>query len=417
MAGYLSSGPRELKGELARIERHVQEPNRKYLVDYGDFLGLNNRKERTAMKRLIELRTVCQLGVCNDFKNMTKAEVEEIVRRINRLERNNRLGQSLHMPLAAYSKARIRITFKAFVKWLLGDRANELVGWVKMDRAAGTSKLPDELLTEDDVEKLLNACRNQRDKALIALLWDAGARIGEVLNLRVKDVVMSASSPSYVLLDGKTGRRRTPLSVSVPFLARYINDMRRDAGADAPLFITIRLNTPTNNALDYTNVKMLFEDLKGRSNLNKRLHSHLFRYSRCTFLATHGMSSVALERFFGWKNTKMPDHYSRLSGQQVDSEFFSAVGMKEEGEPEKPKLVSRPCYKCHVNNEATAKCCINCGSPLDKSPTEQLDEMETLRSELDKTKEAMAETQQNLEVLMKKLGFNPRTPLKTVLEL
>jgi site-specific recombinase XerD len=409
VAGYLSNGPKALRCELARIETQVQGPNRKYLVDYGDYLGLNNRKERTIMKRLMELRIVCRLGVCDDLKKLTRTEVEEIVRQINRLEVQNRLGKNTHKPVATYSKARIRITFKAFMKWLLGNKADELVGWIKMDRGAVISKLPDELLTEDDVERLLNACKNPRDKALISLLWDAGARIGEILNLKVKDIVMSADSPCYVMLDGKTGRRRTPLSVSVPFLARYINEMRRDVGAEAPLFITINHNTPTANALDYTNVKMLFEDLKERSRLSKRLHSHLFRYSRCSFLASKGMPNEAMKLFFGWSNLKMLDHYSKLSGKQVDEAFYTTLGMKENVEPEKPKLAIKQCWKCHTNNETMARYCANCGNPLDKSPVEQLDEMESVKQRLDKMTRAF-------DLLMEKAEPHTRAGILEVLE-
>jgi len=44
------------------------------------------------------------------------------------------------------------------------------------------------MLTQDEVQCIIDAAINKRDKAIIALLWDIGAQIGEVGNLRIKDV-------------------------------------------------------------------------------------------------------------------------------------------------------------------------------------------------------------------------------------
>ncbi len=409
MAKYLENGPCILKSELQHIEKGVSEPNRAYLLKYEDFLSLNGRKDRTRYKRLFELRTVCGLGVCKDFKALTKEDVEEIVRRVNRLKAMTAEGKSLDRDLNSYSKARIKLTFKQFVRWLLDSKADALVGWVKLDMNATNAKLPTEMLDETDIERLLTACRNVRDRALICLLWDTGARIGEVLNLRMKDLTLSSKGPSRIILTGKTGTRITPLSVSVPALTRYVNEWRRGAASEAPLFVTIRHNEPTQQAMDYPNVKTLLVDLKRRSGLEKRLHAHVLRYSRCTYLISHGMSTSAMVKFFGWKNEKMVGHYGKLSTAQVEEDFFRAMGMKQNGEPEKPKLTAKLCYKCHAANEPTAHFCINCASSLDKTPYEQLDDYESLRSELHDMKAAF-------NLLLERLDAKTKENVMKVLE-
>ncbi len=35
---------------------------------------------------------------------------------------------------------------------------------------------------------MMNACMNSRDRAMIPLLYESGARIGEIGSMRVKDV-------------------------------------------------------------------------------------------------------------------------------------------------------------------------------------------------------------------------------------
>jgi hypothetical protein len=51
------------------------------------------------------------------------------------------------------------------------------------------------MLTQDEVQCIIDAAINKRDKAVIALLWDMGAQIGEVGNLCIKNV-----KHDYILL-------------------------------------------------------------------------------------------------------------------------------------------------------------------------------------------------------------------------
>jgi integrase len=46
-----------------------------------------------------------------------------------------------------------------------------------------------DLITRGDIERMLDACNNARDKALISLLYDSGCRIWEILTLRMEDIV------------------------------------------------------------------------------------------------------------------------------------------------------------------------------------------------------------------------------------
>ena len=107
-----------------------------------------------------------------DAKKVTQTEMEDLVVKITKSQR------------AEISKNRIKMTLKSFYKWLYGDDVSpKIVKWIKIDKSV-SNKLPEELLTEEDIASLLNECKNQRDKAIIALLWDTGMRVGELLNLR-----------------------------------------------------------------------------------------------------------------------------------------------------------------------------------------------------------------------------------------
>ena len=79
-------------------------------------------------------------------------------------------------------------------------------------RSIAPRKLPPEPLTSDEVKRLLRACSQRassglRNRALLAVLWRTGLRIGEALALFPKD--LDVQGGTLVVLHGKGDKRRT----------------------------------------------------------------------------------------------------------------------------------------------------------------------------------------------------------------
>src|SRR6266487_3629433 len=75
----------------------------------------------------------------------------------------------------------------------------------------GGSKLDADLLTAAEIERLMRQCSRRaptgvRNRALIAICWRCGLRIGEALALAVKD--FDPDSGTLVVQRGKGGKRR-----------------------------------------------------------------------------------------------------------------------------------------------------------------------------------------------------------------
>ena len=65
--------------------------------------------------------------------------------------------------------------------------------------AAQSRKRPPEVLSSDEVRALIGACSNRaptgiRNRALIAVLWRCGLRVGEALALEPRDVDLNAGT-------------------------------------------------------------------------------------------------------------------------------------------------------------------------------------------------------------------------------
>ena len=83
--------------------------------------------------------------------------------------------------------------------------------------------------------------------------------------------------------------------------------------------------------------------------------------------------------------------YVHLSGKDVDNAVLKANGiLDEKGDPLIPKLTIKVCYKCHEKNEATAKYCNRCASPLGLSPIEQIKNSSDAEEKLNNIIEALS---------------------------
>ena len=208
---------------------------------------------------------------------------------------------------------------KAFYRWLYNsDEFPSVVKWIKVDSDT-LRKLPEDMLSEEEIKFLIQNCKNLRDSTVIALLWDTGMRIGEFLGLRIKDITL-AKTISYVKVYGKTGGRQVPLTFS---------NFRGNARPEDPLFTTLEHNTVSNTPMDYPHVSKLLHDLKERTNFPKRLYPHLFRHSRATHYANF-LTEAQAKVFFGWAGASaMMARYVHLGGRDIDNAVFrQMVGIR-----------------------------------------------------------------------------------------
>ena len=80
--------------------------------------------------------------------------------------------------------------------------------------------------------------------------------------------------------------------------------------------------------------------------------------------------------------------YVHLSGRDIDNAVFKANGMENKEDMAKPRFTVKICNKCRDPNEATAKYCIKCGTPLDLNVLQELESQDKFKGEVDSLKGA-----------------------------
>ncbi|MFH1978455.1 MAG: site-specific integrase [Candidatus Aenigmatarchaeota archaeon] len=222
-------------------------------------------------------------------------------------------------------------------------------------------KLPEELLTEDDIKKMISAANNIRDKALISVLYESGARIGELLTRRRKHITFDDYG-AVMTVDGKIGMRRVRLIHSVPLLANWMeNHPKRD---DDNVFLWISMNDYTN-PVKYMAIANMLKLTAKHAGIKKRIYPHIFRHSRATYMANK-LTEQQLKVYFGWTgDSAMASTYVHLSGRDVDNAILELNGIKEKTEENGNGFKVKNCPRCRVNSDPSSKYCNRCGMVLD----------------------------------------------------
>lgn len=360
-------------------ESSLSEDSKEKILEFIDDLSLQKISAGRRYAYILRLRKIAEI-IPNEFLNPETKDIKKVVRTVS-TTKVRWGGGELHEPsdnaIQAYS-----VTLKRFYKWLLTDdrKYPECVEWLKTTVGhKSREKKPETNITAKEVDKLLEGCRNARDKALISLLYDSGCRISELLSMRIKDLAFDKYG-AMISVTGKTGFRKVRVvGNSIAYIRSWLSNHPKSTDENAWLFTEL---VNFNNQMDYPEVRNMLKKAAERVGITRRVYPHLFRHTRATLLASK-IGEAPLEKHMGWVHgSKMSQTYVHLSGKDVDGAILCAYGVKMEDE-DKPLEEERPimCPRCETENPSNSKVCRRCWLPLDHAVLQEFLEKEALTVE------------------------------------
>ena len=200
---------------------------------------------------------------------------------------------------------------------------NRFLTWAETEGEAGAAKaqlpkLPRQLvdvLDRDELERMEDAAKTERDKLILRLLADTGIRVGELVNLRTADL-MERDRNHFIRVRGKGSRERlVPIPRLYRRLLRYAERGRPEDTSTDRLFIALRRRPGGDyEALTTSGVDQLIRNLAKTAGIRRRVYPHLLRHSYATWALTRGMNPIQLAQILGHSSLAMIQNvYSHLS--------------------------------------------------------------------------------------------------------
>jgi len=339
----------------------IHERNKELIREYQRDQTLNGLSDATLAKNLSRLKIIAE-HVEKPFDEMDKGDVKDLIEWLHSQD---------YTEDTIYTYKSVTRTFWKWMNPTDDGEAPPEVNWLEMNPPDSSDTLPKDLLTKEDIENQVDAAKNPRDKALIYMLYETGARIGELIDLTVGDIE-DRKNGKKVVIEGKTGARRLPLVESVPHLNNWLNK-HPNPEKDAPLWCKIQQGSPDDQlGYRYIREKILQKNME-RADIDKPSNPHHYRHSRASHLATE-LKEAQLCEWFGWvQGSDVPARYVHLSGRDIDNAYDQMHGLYEPDEEEEtPDVVE--CNRCQELNEPSASYCMRCGFALDQETAAEVEE-------------------------------------------
>ena len=172
-----------------------------------------------------------------------------------------------------------------------------------------TTKTVKEVISDEEIEKMRDKCKNLRDLAIIDLLYSTGIRIGELVRLNVDDIDFEERE-CIVFGKGDKERRVYFDAKTKIHLMSYINS-RFDT--NPALFVT--LDVPYNR-LQISGVEIRLRRLGRELGINK-VHPHKFRRTMATRAIDKGMPIEQVQKLLGHSQIDTTMHYAIVNQTNV----------------------------------------------------------------------------------------------------
>ena len=360
-----------LEGEMARLERAgISDYVRESIKEFLESVSVKEVTSHRIYFYAVRLRLLAEFM----REDCLRPDVKNITKLITRLKNTeSRRGGSY----SANTMNDFKIALKRFYIWKFKAIDPEINDLLKK-RESKANKRSEDIISQAEVREIVANAISPRDKFLIALAYDSGCRISELLTLRIRDI----KTDEYGIrlhVTGKTGERNVRcVGDSVALFSDWIARHPQRNDPDAYLFIKMDSGPfKGGDPLDYDSAQKVLQNAVARSGIKRRIHWHLFRHTRATLLA-RDVKEAPLEAQMGWiHGSKQTQTYVHLSDKDVDNSILKAYGV-EIKEKDHPRIddLPRVCERCGTINTSDAKYCKKCALPLDKSLLLELEEKE-----------------------------------------
>lgn len=237
-----------------------------------------------------------------------------------------------------------------------------------------------EALSPDQVMNMVEEASNPRNKLLPLLLFETGARIGEVLGMngaegiRLSDIELKEKYAEIEIetlkkkeANGDYPTRTLPLTRSVDLLQKWLEQHPRKNEAEAHLFCNLHAGrgTQPGDPMAYRNVNKTLDKLAEAAGVETRVSPHIFRHSSATHKGLK-WSAEKLMWWHGWEQLETAQNYIQENEQRLKNDHLEEEGVVESNKTGPDGYDQKKCGRCGEEWPPTTNFCGNCSLALDE---------------------------------------------------
>ena len=283
--------------DYSRVYVRHPKPKREYTLPEG-YLELLERKRYSASTIKTYRAYFSDFMEYHKGRNIDRLKVADINKYILYLVNEKKIS---------VSQQNMRINaIKFYYEQVKGGQRQYYGG---ITRAQEYKSLP-EVLSRNEVARILACLSNRKHRCMISLIYSAGLRRSELLNLTPKDII---SERMLVRIMGKGRKCRYSL-----LSEKLLKDLREYFKEYRPQKWLFEGETPGEQYSASALVKIL-KEAASRAGIKHRVHVHMLRHSFATHLLEQGTDLRTIQELLGHNDIKTTSIYLHVTSAHKSS--------------------------------------------------------------------------------------------------
>lgn len=277
------------------MDKQIEKKNNLYVREFLDYL----RYEKGSSENTIQ-------GYERDLKlflNYIHEDVSE-VKEEKIYEYVEKIGEKLKRNSVLRKVSSIRTFYKfCYLNKMVKEDPTGMLKSLKREK-----RLP-EVLTLKEVKQIIDNCNHSpegsRDKLIIKLLIATGARISEILNLKIRDV--ENQDYEFIKVLGKGSKYRI-----VPIYNSLEKEIKSFIENDRPHLKKSDETFKLFPSIRRENFWKRLKEIAEKVGIEKNIYPHIFRHSVATVLLSNGADIRIVQEILGHSNISTTEIYTHV---------------------------------------------------------------------------------------------------------
>lgn len=244
-----------------------------------------------------------------ELKDLTKETIEKYLEYLEK-EKNNSIS-TVNQRLAA---------IKSFFNYLTIEDIEyiSLCNEIHSIKIKKTKQETIKYLSKEGIKEILSLPKTSiengvRDLAILTLLYDSGARVQELVNIKTKDIDFNKKTV-YLFGKGRKARIVPLISQTIKILEKYIKIYNIPINSDNLLFYNSQKEALTRMGITYI-IKKYVSIARNKNPLEFQINvtPHTFRHSKAMHLLESGVNLIYIRDFLGHESVTTTEIYARVN--------------------------------------------------------------------------------------------------------
>jgi len=177
-----------------------------------------------------------------------------------------------------------------------------------IDRPKKVKSLP-VVLSEEEIVRIFKNVENLKHRAILMVIYSAGLRISECINLKIKDIDSNRMQIRIEQAKGKKDRYTLLSTKTLTFLRTYFKAYRPKVYLFEGQF---------GDQYSARSIQTIFQETVKKAGITKRVTVHSLRHSFATHLLENGTNLRYIQSLLGHSSSKTTEVYTHITTKGFD---------------------------------------------------------------------------------------------------